>query len=502
MSAVDTAIEMVEVLLVEDSPTEAMLIQAVLEETEFPQFSVTTAGTLAQAVEHLALEDHCDIVVLDLTLPDSSGLSTYQSIRSQFPEMPVVVVTANNSKSMALEAIQRGAQDFIVKEQVENMPLGLSLRFAIERKRGENDIKRRHKNLATVIKATPVGMLLINEDLRIEMANEAVAELVGMSHEDLLGKTLEEGLCPQYSSGRDLAVGSNDAVLHLSQICQQVLTSGEPVLGLETQETFVINQREFRFWLHVCCNPAVIDDRHHVILALNDVTAKMEAMEIKNRVMSMVSHELRSPLGAMKEATEIVLEEMPGPLTNQQREMLDIVKRNLNRLHRLTNDFLDLQKLKAGKLSFTMVEGDLNDMLEEVAATMRSAAQSMGIDLVLDLDRSLPTMAFDKDRLVQVFVNLVNNALKFTERGSIRLISNQAGPVIRLSVEDTGCGMPAEEIPKLFQEFRQLSNAEKKEGTGLGLSIAKRIVEEHQGLIEVASQVDVGTTINIVLPIA
>ncbi len=502
MTVTDTAQEIVEVLLVEDSPTEAMLIQAVLEETDFPRFSVTKAGTLAEAMECLALEGSFDIVALDLTLPDSSGLATYQAIHTRFPEMPVVVVTANQSKSMALEAIQIGAQDFIVKEQVENMPMGLALRFAIERKRGENDIKRRQKNLETVIKATPVGMLLINEDLRIAMANEAVADLVGMSHTDLVGKALEEGLSPSSGTPSHANEEPNDSVLQLSQICQQVLNSGKPVLGFETQETFVINQREFRFWLHVCCNPAVIDDQRHVILALNDVTAKVEAMEIKNRVMSMVSHELRSPLGAMKEATEIILEELAGPLNNQQREMLDIVRRNLNRLHRLTNDFLDLQKLKAGKLSFTMVKSDLNAMLEEVAATMKSAAQSLNIDLVVDLDRSIPELPFDKDRLVQVFVNLINNSLKFTEQGSIRLTSSLSGQVIRISVQDTGCGMPVEEIPKLFQEFRQLSNAEKKEGTGLGLSIAKRIVEEHQGVIEVESQVDVGTTISVVFPLS
>ena len=500
MNKTETGIEVVKVLLVEDSPTEAMLIQAVLEETDFPTFSTMIVGTLAEAIECLALEDHCDIVVLDLTLPDSSGLATYQSIRQRFPEIPVVVVTANNSKSMALEAIQIGAQDFIVKEQVENMALGLSLRFAIERKRGENDIKRRQKNLETVIKATPVGMLLIDENMRIEMANEAVAELVGMCYQDLLGKTLDEGLRPQQVISSEQIDQNEHSVTHLTNICRQVLESGQAVLGLETQETFVINQREFRFWLHVCCNPALIDERNHVILALNDVTAKMEGLEIKNRVMSMVSHELRSPLGAMKEATEIVLEELPGPLNDQQREMLDIVKRNLERLHRLTDDFLDLQKLKAGKLSFSMVEGDLNAMIEEVAATMKSAAASQGVELIVDLDRSIPMLVFDKDRLVQVFVNLINNSLKFTEHGSITLTTNLSGDVVRLSIKDTGCGMPSEEIPKLFQEFRQLSNT-RKGGTGLGLSIAKRIVEEHQGVIEVSSQLNQGTTLSVVLPV-
>lgn len=498
MNTTETGKEVVNVLLVEDSPTEAMLIQAVLEEADFPVFSTTTVGNLAEAVECLALEDPCDVVVLDLTLPDSSGLATFQSIHQQFPAIPVVVVTANKSKSLALQAIQIGAQDYIVKEQVENMPLGLALRFAIERKRGENDIKRRQKNLETVIKATPVGMLLIDEDMRIEMANEAVAELVGMRHQDLVGKTLDEGLRPW--QGSDQTPQNEHSIMHLTNICRQVLDSGEPVLGLETQQTFIINQREFNFWLHVCCNPAKIDDRNHVILALNDVTAKMEGLEIKNRVMSMVSHELRSPLGAMKEATEIVLEELPGPLNDQQRDMLDIVKRNLNRLHRLTNDFLDLQKLKAGKLSFNMKEGDLNAMIEDVAATMKSAAASQGIELVMDLDRSLPPLTFDKDRLVQVFVNLINNALKFTEQGLITLTTNASGNVVRVSIQDTGCGMPSEEIPKLFQEFRQLSNT-CKGGTGLGLSIAKRIVEEHQGVIEVSSQLDHGTTISVVFPV-
>ncbi|MFC1760819.1 ATP-binding protein [Planctomycetota bacterium] len=486
------------VLLVEDSPTEAMLIQAVLEETDYPCFQTTHVVSLEQAIEQLATTAY-DVVVLDLTLPDSSGLDTYRTLRSQFPEMAVVVVTANKSKSVALEAIKIGAQDFIVKEKVDTMPLGLALRFAIERKRSENEIKHRQQNLESMIEAMPVAMLLLNEELRIELANQAAADLVGNAEVDWQQQSLGAALnCLNAKSGCGASEACSSCVLR--NTCNDVLASGTSVYHLERQLAFRVDNNIHMPWLDICCSPVCINNRPHVILALHDISINVEAREIKSRLMSMVSHELRSPLGAMKEATDIVMDELPGPLNDGQLEMLDIVKRNLLRLHRLTTDFLDLQKLKAGKMSLDVQEGDINQVVTEVQQTMQTAARGAQVALTVATDPSIPRFPFDNDRMVQVLINLVNNALKFTEHGSVTLSTSCQEQAVCIAVQDTGCGMHADEVPHLFNEFHQLSNT-KAEGTGLGLAIAKNIVSEHQGRIAVESEFGQGTTIKVFLPL-
>lgn len=490
-----------QVLLVEDSPTEALLIHAVLEESDHPCFDVSKAGCLADAMAHLETSA-CDVVVLDLTLPDSSGLITFKRLHEAFPTVPVVVVTANANKDIALEAIQIGAQDYIVKEQVENMPLGLSLRFAMERQRADNEVKQQKQNLDTILQAAPVGMLVVDEQMIVRMSNHAVLDLVGGSTEDLTGKSLGHALyCRNISQGAgECGLGPGCAKCVVNQICNKVFHSGAAVDHTEIQFTFHRGEEERSPWLDICGTPVEISGQKHVILALNDITTKVEAEAIKARLMSMVSHELRSPLGAMKEATEIVLDELPGPLNDEQLRMLEIVKRNLLRLHRLTTDFLDLQKLKAGRMSFDMQLHDINQVVEEVRQTMDTAAAGKNVSVTVETADELPLFVFDKDRIEQVLINLVNNALKFTEAGSVTLVTTLFDSKVEIAVRDTGCGMDPNEIPHLFEEFKQLSNT-KAGGTGLGLAIANKIVSGHQGKIEVASTLGEGTTVTVTLPL-
>lgn len=489
------------VLLIEDSPTEALLLQAVLEETDHPRFRANRVGCLAEAIGYLDTEP-CDVVILDLTLPDSKGLDTFITLHERFPVLPVVVVTANASKDLALKAIQIGAQDYIVKEQVENIPLALSLRFAIERKRSENEVIQQKRNLDSILHATPIGMTLIDEEMVVRMANQAISDMAGSSDTDLIGGSLGQALsCMHLNRGiSECGIGPHCVQCVIHETCSEVLRTREPISHLETQFFYQRDAEEHMSWFDICCSPVVINHRQHIVLALNDITAMMEAQEIKSRLMSMVSHELRSPLGAMKEATEIVLDELPGPLNDEQLKMLEIVKRNLLRLHRLTTDFLDVQKLKSGKMSFEMQDGDIKQIVEEVCQTMQSTAQTMGLSLTVQICGDLPVLKFDKDRLVQVLINLTNNALKFTEVGGVTLITSRHGDQVHIAVRDSGCGMRPEEIPHLFEEFHQLTNT-KSGGTGLGLAIAKKIITEHQGTIEVESELGQGTTMTVILPI-
>jgi signal transduction histidine kinase len=228
-----------------------------------------------------------------------------------------------------------------------------------------------------------------------------------------------------------------------------------------------------------------------------------EAIEAKSQFMSMVSHELRVPLASIKESIAIVLDGVIGRITKEQRDCLDIAKRNVDRLNRLIGDLLDFNKLEAGKMNFEMQANNANEIAKEVYDTMLPVAKEKGINLVLELDGSLPRASFDKDKVNQVLSNLVNNALKFTEEGSITIATSKREDTIQISVSDTGCGIKKEDLPRLFHEFEQLETVgiEKTRGTGLGLAISKEIITRHSGEIRAESELGKGTTFFFTLPI-
>jgi signal transduction histidine kinase len=218
----------------------------------------------------------------------------------------------------------------------------------------------------------------------------------------------------------------------------------------------------------------------------------------------MVSHELRSPLGVIKEGINLVLEGLAGNINDEQKDLLDTAKRNTDRLSRLINDVLDFDKIESGKMEFDIRENDINEAALEVRKAMSLLAEEKGLDLVVDVDDSIPKIRFDKDKILQVFTNLVSNAIKFTEKGSISISMKQEDNMVHVIVQDTGVGIEAKDMQKLFQPFEQLDNIrdKKKGGTGLGLAISKEIILAHKGKIWAESEAGKrGATFHFTLPI-
>lgn len=228
-----------------------------------------------------------------------------------------------------------------------------------------------------------------------------------------------------------------------------------------------------------------------------------ETMEIKSEFTSMVSHQLRTPLTAIKEGIGIVLDGEAGVINEEQKDFLDIAKRNVDRLARVINDILDFQKLDAGRAVFNMQENDMNKVVKQIQQAMTPLVKEKGLNLITELDENLPMVRFDEDKIVQVLMNIVNNAIKFTEKGSITVTTNKEDNAIHVAVQDTGVGIKGEDMTRLFHKFEQLAQGKGKRtgGTGLGLAISKEIMEKHRGKIWAESELGKGTTFHFTLPI-
>lgn len=233
---------------------------------------------------------------------------------------------------------------------------------------------------------------------------------------------------------------------------------------------------------------------------------KLKALyEIQKEFSSTLSHELRTPLASIKTAIDIVLSGTAGIPTPEQEKFLSKAKDNIDRLSRLINELLDLAHMESGKMPLNLQMKDMNEIIQSVVDMQKNVVNLKGLYLKAQLDPTIPRMALDADFLIQVLNNLINNAIKFTETGGITVKSHCLAGAnhIKVCVQDTGCGIQPEDIPKLFQQFRQLGEPAHRKvgGTGLGLSICKEMIRLHGGKIEVESQWGKGSCFYFMLPI-
>ncbi len=228
-----------------------------------------------------------------------------------------------------------------------------------------------------------------------------------------------------------------------------------------------------------------------------------KALNVKSEFTSMVSHELRTPLSAIKEGVSLILDGVTGAINQDQKEVLGTIKNNTERLHRLINNILDFQKLGSGKMEFDIVDNDINEAVSEACETMKLPIRQKGLELSLELDKDLPKIRFGKDSIIQVLINLLNNASKFTEKGRIRIRTRRDNGSIRVTVSDTGRGIKQEDMQKLFQSFERIRVPGEKrvEGSGLGLAICRAIIEHHKGKIWAESETGKGSAFHFTLPV-
>jgi PAS domain S-box-containing protein len=237
-----------------------------------------------------------------------------------------------------------------------------------------------------------------------------------------------------------------------------------------------------------------------------DVTERkyQESLEAKAELIQMVSHELRTPIHSVKEGLSIVLEGLTGEITPEQKEVLNISKRCVDRLVRLVNDVLAFHKLEAGVIEFHMEKEDLNKIVEEAGKSMQPLVENKNLTFKLALQKNLPEIELDRDKILQVLTNLLQNAIKFTLQGGITITSSVNHAGVTVSVKDTGIGVQRKDIPKLFRKFGQMESAKlvAPGGAGLGLAISKKIVERHHGKIEIDLEDKTGSTFSFTLPLA
>jgi GAF domain-containing protein len=241
----------------------------------------------------------------------------------------------------------------------------------------------------------------------------------------------------------------------------------------------------------------------HLFTEIDEKSRELEiASQHKSQFLANMSHELRTPLNAILGYTELILDNIYGETPDKMREVLERLQANGKHLLGLINDVLDLSKIEAGQLTLDLADYSLQDVVHTVVVAVESLANGKKLALTADVSKNLPVGHGDGRRLVQVLLNLVGNAIKFTDKGEVVIKATMSDSSFTVAVRDTGPGIAPSDQGKIFEEFQQADNTatKRKGGTGLGLSIAKRIIGMHGGRIWVESDVGKGSTFAFTIP--
>jgi signal transduction histidine kinase len=238
---------------------------------------------------------------------------------------------------------------------------------------------------------------------------------------------------------------------------------------------------------------------------LNEANARLrEIAELREEFLALTTHDLRSPLTVISGVISFFTSGRLGELSPEQKNMVAMMERNTQNLIELVNDLLDAAKLESGSLQLELTSTDLRVLINEICEPLGPLASEKGITLKQELPAALPPVRADRAKLRRVIVNLLSNALKFTSKGGrVTVCIEQSDALLRISVEDTGVGIAAEDIPLLFDKYEQARHRATRgeKGTGLGLYITRQLVELHGGTIHVESEVGRGSTFSFTLPV-
>jgi len=372
-----------------------------------------------------------------------------------------------------------------------------------ERKRAEEALREHEENLRGMYDSTTVGICVLDLQGRFIENNATWRRMLGYTEEEHRRLTNLDVTHPEdRDETRKLIVS---------------LTKGD--IGAYRQERRFVRKDGSIFWGDISVSPirdkfgkpqAVIGmlvnitERKHMEEEL--IHAKLvaeDANKAKSVFLANMSHELRTPLNAILGYTELVLDKIYGDVPEKIHEVLGRLEKNGRHLLGLINDVLDISKIEAGRLKLSLNDYSMQEVVQTVFTAVESLATEKNLALKIDVSQDLTIGKGDEQRIAQVLLNLVGNAIKFTEAGEVRVEVSASDGTFLVAVSDTGPGISQADQQKIFKEFHQVdgSSTREKGGTGLGLSIVKRIIEMHGGHIWVESSPGKGSTFRFKLPI-
>jgi two-component system sensor histidine kinase/response regulator len=434
-----------EILIVEDSPTQAERLRRLIQ-SKYYRARVAANGQLALDLIR-AHKPH--LVLSDIIMPEMNGYELCRAIKADptLRDIPVILVTALNDPKDIIRGIECGADNFVRKPYSEEYLL------------------------------SRISHMLMNQQLRKDTAVDVGIGLYLGEQKHFINAERQQIL--------DLLISTYE---------QAVQVNGE----LQARERQVIELN-----MRLAHHAAELETNNREIAHKNLELA--EASRMKSAFIANMSHELRTPLNAIIGFTGALLMKLPGPLTPDQDKQLTTIRTSARHLLSLINDILDVAKIEAGKVTLAVERVQCQDLLRETADALRQLAAQKGLSLSLDLPGLPVVIDTDRRALTQIIINLVNNAIKFTDQGGVTVGLRQRADgdvtITEFVITDTGAGIKSEDQSKLFQAFSQLDSTSTRhaEGAGLGLYLCQNLANLLGGRLHFTSDYGTGSTFTLAL---
>ena len=517
--------ELIHILLIEDNPADARLLRELLREVTTSTFAVTQAERLADGLNHLK-QGRFDIVLTDLSLPDSEGLEAFQAVQRAVPHLPVVVLSGSDDETLAIRAVREGAQDYLVKGRLNGHGLGRAIRHAIERRQAEERLIRSEAFYHSLVEHLPQNIFQKDLQERFTFANQRFCQLLGKRLDEVIGRTDFDFYAPELATkyqqddrevirtGRILeTVEQNVSPTGETIFVQVVKTPIRDALGrtLGTQCIFwdITERKNFEEQLQrkndeLAASEAALRRSHEELKSAQLQLIQAEKMESIGTLAAGVAHEVKNPLAILQMGVSYLARKLPADdenLAMVMQEMRDAIQR-ADAITRGLLEFAASRRLAAQPHAF-------NQLILDTLRLVRHEISKHNIVLVRELAENLPMVAVDKTQIQQVFVNLFVNAAHAMTQGGTLTVRTGLRPMTETShsegsrsgeriwagtnavfaeVEDTGTGIPQENLARIFDPF--FTTKPTGVGTGLGLPVSKKIIELHGGIIDIKNKVD------------
>lgn len=447
-------------------------------------FDVALAATGDEGLAKIQAE-HFDIVLLDLMMPGISGFDALERVKSLHPDTAIIVITGYATLEHTIEAMKKGAFDFIPKP-FSPQDLRVVIKKALEFIRTLQDITNEKSRMRVLINHLDGGVMAADVEKKVALANPAFLRMMGYDGDEVAGRAVTELI-------------QNETLLDM--IDQALNMPGDEFTELN-------NEIELRDRvLGARCVP--FRDRLGrtlgAITVLHDITDTKKMDQLKSEFVSMVAHEIRSPMNSVLMQLKVMLDGLAGDVTTKQNEILTRASDRIKALVAMSTELLDLARIESGLITQEKEKLNLAPMLADQVNFHQPKADEKHIKLVLRLpEPDLPPVLANPTNMEEVLVNLITNAIKYSPENTTVVVEAKAdGEYLRISVADQGFGLSPEDQERIFDRFYRVKNEQTRyiTGTGLGLPIVKSIVEAHNGQIRIESEPGQGTTFHVLLPV-
>ena len=441
-------------------------------------------------------EKPADVVMLDLMMPGIDGFEVLSRIKERWPDTDIIIITGFATVEKAVQAMKNGAFDFLGKPFNPDY-LRIVVRRALEKRSLEEEAARlraekenelraimtEQSRMRTIINCMESGVLVVDKDMTVLLHNPNLIRMLEIQTDPLVGKALCDSI--------------ND--LDLCSMVKEVTQK-----GMTISREFEAGKIGKAYLRAHCASVRGHDDEIlGSVTVFEDLSALKKMDKLKNEFVAMVSHEIRAPLASIEQMAYVLRDGLMGDIRQDGKQLIERVLVRTKELLQLVQNLLDLSRIETGILVQNMEPIALPELIEGVIEMIRPQAENRQHRIIFHCGKDCDKIIGDKDNLLGVFNNIIGNAVKYTpDGGNIDIDIAKEGGYIKVSVADSGVGIPEEDLTRIFDRFYRVKGKTRGiTGSGLGLSVAKSIVEAHRGVIQVKSEEKIGSCFEVMLPI-